>query len=138
MKRLPQFALIFTVALLYALATRLLFTFAPFDKHLVVVSCSFLFLMPLAFGALTTFLGCNFYRRSKFWIYGAPPLAGLAGLLASIVFQLEAVLCAVVAAPIFLTFAFLGGVLMGWILSKGSGRLKLSFVVLLPFAASPP
>lgn len=137
MKHVIKLAVVCGAALLYPFALRVLFVLDSSREYLVIVSWSFLFLMPLAFGALTTFLGYKFCGRSSFWMYGAPILTALFGLIASVFVGMEAMLCIVVASPIFLSFAFLGGVIMGCILSKGSGNLQISLLVLLPFAASP-
>jgi hypothetical protein len=137
MKNLPRIALVVGTALLYGLIARLVFTSEILNHQFNIVSWSFVILMPMAFGALTAFLGSKFFGKSVFWIYVAPILVIYIGLLASIITKLEAILCVVVAAPIMSGFALIGGILMGQILTRNSGRLPISFLVLLPFAASP-
>ncbi len=125
------------MALLYGLVTRLAFTWEPFENYLHIVSWAYLILVPFGFGALTTFLGCRWLGRSWFWIYLAPSLVVMLGLILSVLTKLEAVLCVVVAAPVFVPMSFVGGILMGVLFPDSTGKLRISFVMLLPFLASP-
>lgn len=125
------------LVLLYGLAMRLLYASDILGNSLLIVSWSFILVMPFGFGALTTFLGYKLCGPSKYWAYGAPFVVITFGMLLSIITDLEAILCVVVAAPVMIIPAMLGGIIMKAILSRGSGRLQVSFLVLLPLATSP-
>ncbi len=137
MKNLPRVALVVGIALLYGLIARVLFTQGLFNQKFNIVSWSFIILMPMSLGALTAFLGSKLFEKSAFWIYVAPVIVIYIGLIAAIITHLEAILCVVVAAPPMSALALIGGALMGQVLARSSGRLPMSFLVLLPFAASP-
>ncbi len=129
--------IVFGVALLYALFCRLIFGWEALRGFFPIVSLSFLTLVPMAFGALTTFLGYRLCGPSGFWVYAAPASVAGLGFLGSFMVHLEALLCLVVAAPIMLPMALIGGRIMGWILYHRSNRLFVSVLVLLPFAIAP-
>ena len=137
MKRFRRPALVFALALLYGLVTRLHFGMKGLGDIWPIVSLAFLVLMPMGFGALTAYLGCRLCGRSRFWNYGAPVLVTCFGMLLSIVTQLEAVLCVIVAAPIMLPCAIMGGVIMRGAPRHGDGKLYVSVLALLPLAVSP-
>ncbi|GDX11238.1 hypothetical protein LBMAG57_30100 [Verrucomicrobiota bacterium] len=129
--------IVFGVALLYALFCRLIFGWKELYEFFPIVSISFLTLVPMAFGGLTTFLGYRFGGPSAYWIYVAPMLVALLGFIGSFLVHLEALLCLVVAAPIMLPMAMIGGRIMAWLLYHRSTRLYVSVIVLLPFAVAP-
>ena len=125
------------VALLYALFARLVFGRTDLIDFFPIVSLSFLTLIPMAFGALTTFLGYRFCGPSAYWVYVAPMVVTVIGFTCSFVVHLEALLCLVVASPIMLPMAMIGGRIMAWILYHRSKNLFVSIFVLLPFAVAP-
>lgn len=128
--------IIFVTAGLYALATRLLFGYL--QPHYQIVSISFIFLMPLAFGALVCFLGYRFDTPRRFWRMLGPLLAMVLALLGSFLAHMEALMCLVVALPLVLPFSMLGGWCMHLSLQKRSkDRLLVSCLLLLPYAVAP-
>ena len=127
----------------YGLISRLLF--APMSHggkasaFYAVMSCSFIFLVPLVLGFVVVWFG----EVEKRWlrrIFG-PWLAGLAFMAAAIGLNLEGWICVILWLPIVLVMSTLGGVLAGVILdrqpSDGSKRLCFAAVALLPFVAGP-
>lgn len=106
-------------------------------KLYVIVSFSFIFGVPFLMGALTSFFGCLFYKRDWRWIYLAPSCFVGGAMLLSVSFKLEAIFCVIVALPIMIPLAFVGGLFGAWMHNFGQGRLYVSVVVLLPMAISP-
>ena len=129
--------IVFAVALLYALTVRLLFGWHVLKDYLPIVSIFFLTLVPMAFGALTTFLGYRLCGPSSFWANVAPMLVTIVAFSTSFIVHLEALLCLVVASPIMLPMAMFGGRAMAWLIYHRSNRLYVSIFVLLPFAVAP-
>ncbi len=132
-----SFVIVFGVALLYGLIARLIFAFGVFEDHGLIVSWSFISLMPFAFGALVTFLGFKIVGPSTFWRVWAPVLVITLAFFISIITDLEAVLCVIVAVPIMAPSAICGGVVMAFFLKKSSGNLHVSVLVFLPFLSAP-
>jgi hypothetical protein len=126
------------IAALYGLVGRLLFAAEPLGQWLRIVSISFIFLTPASLGALVCFTGSKLDRPSNFWALIAPAVTMIVLLLGSVLFQLEAILCVLVAAPVAVPMACVGGWLMSLVLKRiDRSRLPLSFAVLLPYAVSP-
>lgn len=136
-RSLRRVLIVFGVALLYALFARLVFGWEALKDYAPIVSISFLTLVPMAFGGLTTFLGYRFCGRSDFWLAVAPMLVTIIAFVGSFIAHLEALLCLVVALPIMLPMAWAGGMMMGWLLYHRSKNLYVSIFVLLPFAIAP-
>lgn len=128
--------LVFLLPLVFGFFLRL--TYAEgLPEFLRIVSFAFLLAVPLSLGGLTSFLGIRFFGRHWFWIFIAPMITVLLAFILSIVTYLEATLCVIVAAPIYLPLALLGGWLASLFFKKADGRLQVSFLVLLPFVISP-
>ena len=130
-------AIIFSVPLLYGLILRILFNIGAFGETFAIVSLSFVVLVPITLGGLTTLLGIRFFSASTFWVFFAPMLTVVIAFFVSIITQLEAVLCVVVAAPIYLPVALLSGWATSAIIKRRNSRLNLPLLVLLPLAFSP-
>ena len=138
--RLPDWAkvaIVFFIPLLYGLILRLLFTAGPLEEIFAIVSMSFLVLVPVTLGGLTTLLGIRFFSASTFWVFFGPMLTVLIAFVVSIITELEAILCVVVAAPIYLPVALLSGWATSAIIKKRNSRLNVTFLVFLPLAISP-
>ena len=132
-----RFLIVLGVSLLYALSCRLIFGWGRAKDIFPIVSISFLTLVPMAFGALTTFLGYWLCGPSRFWVYVAPAIVAKLGFIGSFVVHMEALLCLVVAFPIMFPMAIIGVRAAGWILYHRSNKLYVSIFVLLPFAVAP-
>ena len=131
-----RLAIVFGVAILYAALAR--FLFAKLGQAYQIVSFSFIFLMPLALGALVCYLGYWLDRPRRIWTGTAPCLAMLLALAGSFVANLEAMMCLVVALPLVVPISVVGAKGMHYSLQKRSkDRLLLSLAVLLPYVVSP-
>ncbi len=131
------FLIVCGVSLLYGLFARLLFASRVFDNYGSIVSWSFICILPFAFGALVTFLGFKLVGPSTFWRIWAPLIVITLGFFISIITDLEAILCVIVAVPIMAPSAMIGGIIMAFLLKKSSGNLQVSFIALLPFLSAP-
>jgi len=130
------------VGLLYGLLARLLFDHkqvAWLKTTFAAMSIAFLFLVPLALGTLVVWLASLPGRRSvAYWIL-APWVPCLAFLVAVIALAWEGWICVVMAAPIFLVMASLGGAAVG-LLGHYQARARngaAAALALLPFLVSP-
>lgn len=128
---------IFTIPLLYGLILRILFNIEKLEGLFAIVSISFVVLVPITLGGLTTLLGIRFFSATTFWVFFAPMITVLIAFTVSIITQLEAMICVVVAAPIYLPVALLSGLTTSAIIKKRNSRLNLPILVLLPLAFSP-
>ena len=104
-----------------------------------IMSISFLFLVPAALG----FIVIWFERGERRWaqmLFG-PWVAALIMTLCTVALQLEGWICVIMALPIILFMASLGGVVAGFARPKvqtdGGRRLCVAAVALLPFVAGP-
>jgi len=130
------------IALLYALLVRLTFAAKEFSPFLATMSCSFLFLVPPAIGALTVRLAPKEYRGSIPYALFMPWISILMVCIGSIAFALEAVICILMALPIFLVLSSAGGYL---ILLRNRNQDKsplnqntmLGIILLAPYLFSP-
>jgi hypothetical protein len=132
----------FVVGLGYAAFARAAFAYEPLKPILGIVTMSFVFLVPLAFGSLVVYFGAK--TNSKWgWgdSFGMPCLLTLTCLVGTALAGFEAIICVLMAAPIMLIMAMLGGVITFAIVKKNrrgrQGKLLVSFFVLLPYAIAP-
>lgn len=138
--RLLRVLLIVGMAAVYGILCRILFALEPAEGLLAIVSIAFIYTMPVSLGALVCYLGYKLDQPGRFWAFAAPPLTMALLLVGSLLFEIEAAICVVVAAPVVLPFALLGGWLMGLILDRrreGGGRVHIAAFLLLPFAVGP-
>jgi len=137
------------LGILYGLFCRVLFhgaeqwvgrTFGPAGVALFgIMSFSFLFLAPAALGFIVVW----FDRRERRWsrmIFG-PWVSALIMTLCTVAFQLEGWICVIMALPVILFMASLGGVVAGFsrpkVATDAGRRLCVAAAALLPFVASP-
>ena len=104
-----------------------------------IMSISFLFLVPAALG----FIVIWFEREERRWarmIFG-PWVSAVIMTLCTVALQLEGWICVIMALPVILFMASLGGVVAGFARPKvqtdGGRRLCVAAVALLPFVAGP-
>jgi uncharacterized protein YndB with AHSA1/START domain len=137
------------LGILYGLFCRVLFhgfdewvrqAFGPVGVALLgIMSISFLFLVPAALG----FIVIWFERGERRWarmLFG-PWVSALIMTLCTVALQLEGWICVIMALPVILFMASLGGVIAGFARPKvqtdGGRRLCVAAVALLPFVAGP-
>ena len=131
--------------LLYGLGARLAFKSGGLEDYLGLITFGFAVLVPLAIGALTVAFAPRQYKTS--WIYAIfmpwLPCLLLAVLVA--VLAWEVVICILMALPIFMGMASLGGAAValiftrfkGWSSSTGAQASLLGLVVLAPYLLTP-
>lgn len=137
--RLIRILLVLGLAAAYGIVCRILFALEP-GGFFEIVSVAFIYTMPVSLGALVCYLGYKLDRPGKFWSLAAPPLTMTLLLLGSLLFEIEAAICVLVAAPVVLPFSVLGGWLTGMFLDRRKnrdGRLHVGLFVLLPFVVGP-
>ncbi len=128
---------------LYGMAMRLTLNFATQGSQLgrllpAPVSISFLVLMPMAVGAIAVYFGDEEERRSLAYQVAAPVIDILVFLGLTALSFLEGSICIVMAAPIFLLMAIVGGLFMGLVLRlSGAGRGVANCMVALPLLMAP-
>ena len=128
------------IALLYALLVRLTFAADEFSLFLGTMTCGFLFLVPLAIGALTVRLAPIELRRSLAYAIVAPWISIFIIAIGSAALYLEAAICILMAAPIFMVFASAGGI---WFhskntdVNKSSQNTMLGLILLAPYLFTP-
>jgi hypothetical protein len=104
-----------------------------------VVSLSFIASVPFACGAISVAIAR--WSGSDLWVVPAiigPCGALMIGLFICVVVKIEAMVCVIMAAPILIGAAILGGLLAHALLPKNAKdyRLQLTFAVFLPFIAA--
>jgi hypothetical protein len=99
------------IALLYALIVRLTFASKHYSLLFGTMTCGFLFLVPLAIGALTIRLAPDEYRKSATYAIFMPWVSIIIVAIGSIALALETAICILMALPIFLSLSSLGGFL---------------------------
>ena len=127
----------------YGLTARLVFDQpgpSLLGKAFAAMSVAFLFLVPLALGALTVHFAAPEGRwRWLTWLL-LPWAACLLFLAAVASLALEGLICIVMAAPIFLFLASFGGLVVGLLQRERDGArsgLTVTALALLPFLTSP-
>lgn len=118
---------------------RFLFGSSWMEQSGGVVSMSFIFTVPFACGALSVTIGRWF--GSDNWLLHAiytPCIILAIGLAICIATKLEAMICVIMAAPIFYTATVLGGLLAHALLprNKPTPKLYLTLAVFIPLLSS--
>ncbi len=131
------------IALLYSLLVRLTFSSEkPLSLILSTMTCGFLFIVPLAIGALTVRLAPKEFRSSGAYAIFVPWISTFFIAIGSIAFKLEAAICVVMATPLLMLLSSAGGYMfMLWHKSKeASSSLQntiLSIILLAPYIVTP-
>ncbi len=128
-------------ALLYGALARIVFGASKGNDTLfTTMTIAFLFLVPIAVGALTVFLAPAKYRTSLPHALLMPLLSSLIALVVVTVLAWEALICIVMALPIVVAMATLGGFLV-WLAfrlrSQSSNTQILGLILLAPYAFAP-
>jgi hypothetical protein len=136
------------IAILYGLGTRILFGGIPGIKlpdaiaePIGALSVAFLFLVPLAIGVLTVAFAPAEWRTS-IWYAIAMPLLNCMLWSTVVAFLLwEAAVCVIMALPIVLPLAVVGGLIM-WTVFKVMHNMRgqvsaVALIVILPYILGP-
>jgi len=104
-----------------------------------IMSISFLFLVPAALGFIVIWFERGEHRWARM-LFG-PWISAVIMTLCTVALQLEGWICVIMALPVILFMASLGGVVAGFARPKvqtdGGRRLCVAAVALLPFVAGP-
>jgi len=131
------------IALLYGLLVRLTFASEkPLSLALSTMTCGFLFIVPIAIGALTVRLAPKELRRSIPYAIFAPWLSIFIVAIGSVAVYLEAAICVVMAIPLFMVFSSLGGYIIMAIHKDKNGSSSfqntiLGIILLAPYIVTP-
>jgi hypothetical protein len=112
-------------------------------QSLAVMSVSFLFFMPLTIGFLDQVVPERAVAKARHpWLraFFSPMVPVLLMLALIAVFEVEGTICIAMALPIFLLLAGIGGCIGLAVRRNTEGKTRagmISFVVLLPYLASP-
>lgn len=127
------------IILIYGGFFRWAFTTPWLEHSGGVVSLAFIFSVPFACGGLGVAIG-RMAGSDRWALYalGIPFLALMIGLIISMVTGFEAAICVIMALPILLGGAALGGLLAHALLPKNqpSPRLFMTLAVFIPFVAA--
>jgi hypothetical protein len=125
------------LGLAFALVSRYLFDDKLGSHAGGLLTISFLLLMPMALGAITTHF---IPSGSAFWrLCGAPWLTVLLFIVTTLVFHLEGLICLLIIGPIFFILASMGALIYHSLVDvlppKGNKTLVVAAFALLPFLA---
>jgi hypothetical protein len=125
----------------YGLFTRLAFGMDANQTIVSTLSWGFLTFMPLGVGALTVFFGPQELRTSYRYAALTPWLTSLVFLVIVSALAFEAIICLMMAAPLFAVMTSIGGVVTCWILRQvekfGKGKRQGEFVFLAAIVLAP-
>jgi hypothetical protein len=128
----------FGIPLIYAFALRGIFLNDFYDTIVGVVSIAFLIFGPLSIGALTIALTPQKTAVNVWYAMFAPWLVIIVFLALTFVIKFEGAICLVMALPIFLIFASVGGLLTSFIRKrKLNNTINIAAAALLPFLIIP-
>ncbi|HYW70248.1 MAG TPA: hypothetical protein VE961_04395 [Pyrinomonadaceae bacterium] len=124
----------------YGAIARGIFRSGPETNYFLVLTLAFIFVVPMALGVLTVFLGAK-HRRSRwyYWLF-MPWLPCALLLLGAFLFGIEGTICLIMAAPVFFCMSSFGGLLTGALLrtyGSNPGTYALLVFPLLPFLIAP-
>ncbi len=122
--------------MVFGLLLRLAFSGAPSSRWSAMVG-AFIWLAPLATGAITVYLAERQQRRSWAYYAWAPALATLLVVIGSLLVLIEGLICAIVIVPLFTFMGMAGGLCMGLVcrLTRWPRHAAYGFAV-LPLAAA--
>lgn len=123
---------------IYALLIRVLFGVNSWDQLFSVMSVTFLFILPTIVGFLTIYLSPPADALKVGYALVVPWIPIFFFFILTILLQLEGWACWLMALPLFLGLASIGGLLGRSVKKhKANGKLQLSVAVLLPFLFAP-
>jgi hypothetical protein len=122
---------------LAGIALRLAFSARPGEPYAAMTG-AFIYLAPLAVGAVTVYFAERQERRTWGYYFAAPFLSNALFILGTLLIMIEGLICAVLIVPVFATFGALGGLVMGAVCraTKWPKQTVMS-LALLPLALAP-
>lgn len=126
------------VAALFVFAK--IFSFDLFRDFLSSMTFSFIFLTPFIAGILTVYLSSVKKAEKILYRIFSPWVTVLIFFFLTLLFAMEGWACWLMALPVFLVSASLGGLVGGYLKvrkSKRTGQINISLFILLPFVISP-
>lgn len=118
---------------------RLVFSGRPGGAYTAMAD-AFVYLVPLAVGAVTVYVAETKQRRSWGYYIWASVVANLLFVLATMIILIEGMICAIIIAPLFALLGALGGLMMGAVCRATEWPKHTAYsLVLLPllFGAFP-
>lgn len=123
---------------LYAVVLRLLFGIRQWDELFTVMSVSFLFCLPSVTGILTVYFSNETNARKLGYRLFAPWIPVFLFFFITLATRLEGWACWLMALPLFLLAASVGGLIGGYFkLKKRTNKMQLSALSLLPILLAP-
>jgi len=123
---------------IYGVISRLIFGVESVSSTL---SIGFFLVTPFVLGFLTVMLGTDQQKSSWWYVLSAPWATTAICMGLAALFQLEVLICIIMASPIFLILASLGGLLAKglWHLIRSNGGRASAIVILavLPYVSIP-
>ena len=127
----------------YGLSSRAVFALEDFTERkpyfptFGLMTISFMFIVPFVIGLITAYHN-NKVTSSRKIAMITMPLFSIIGLIGiSVFFGQEGIICAIMALPVFLFMALLGGLIGVRIFPRNRDKLVISLFVFLPFLISP-
>lgn len=127
------------LAVVYGVATRWLFAVDDGDL-LLVMALGFICFVPLALGALTVAIAPRPLLRTLTYAIAMPWLSALLTMGVIALMRLEEIVCIVLASPLFLVLASVGGLVVRWQRTRGdekSSGAVVGMFMILPFLITP-
>ncbi len=121
----------------YAVFLRIFFGVNTWKGLFTVMSVTFLFLLPAIIGVLTVYLSEEEKVKKLSYRIFAPWVPIFLFFIITLVLAIEGWACWIMALPLFLAGASVGGLIGGYLKLKKSRKIQISLLVLLPFLISP-
>ncbi len=134
---LIKYGRIFGIPVLYALFLRILFALTSFAEVFGLMSFAFLLIGPMVMGYLTTYLADEKDLKSKLFVWLAPWITITIFFLITILIELEGWACWIMALPLFLLGASIGGYIGAELKKMKNKKTYVSIAFLLPFLLAP-
>ncbi len=128
------------IPLLFAFCLRYIFGIKSLEDFYSVMTVSFFCLLPSGVGALTIYFSRIENVKSLSYRLGAPMIPIFIFFILTCILKIEGFACWVMALPLFLIAASLGGLLAGYFKLKAHKkreRIYISILLLLPFIITP-
>lgn len=128
------------IPLLFAFCLRYIFGIKSLQDFYSVMTVSFFCLLPSGVGALTIYFSRIDNVKSLSYRLGAPMIPIFIFFILTCILSIEGFACWVMALPLFLIAASLGGLLAGYFKLKAHKkreRIYISLLLLLPFFITP-